>query len=282
MIYISGDYDPSTMTSIQLKKGTVLRPDAGAPCSTMMRLASDLNLAFDARYNRWVLAGDENKQYTFNEVKVGVARVTGAELELQGTFVNMSSKKLMDVYGDWVNLIGEVILGDPNKGTYTNNGVAYSLAGTSLIIYGIQPGLMDTIAIKAGTILWPDSSCKSQDPIRIANDILLVRDAEDEWVIKAGKLTTKKNTSQNTNNAVESEQKNMVQETLASYEDGPTKVRLIDKDAKLTQNGDKTALSGNVFGTVGYIVAGVLISTLVVGLIVFLKKNKKDKNEQKS
>jgi len=279
MIYISGDYDPSTMTSIQLKKGTVLRPAAGAPCSTMMRLANDLNLAFDARYNRWVLAGDENKQYTFNDVKVGVARVTGAALELQGTFVNMSSKKLMDVYGDWVNLVGEVILGDPNKGTYTNNGVTYSLAGTSLIIYGIQPGLMDTIEIKAGTILWPDSSCKSTDPIRIANDILLVRNTEDEWIIKAGKMTTKKNSSQSTNETVQSEQKDVVQETLASYDDEPTKVRLVDKDGKHVQNGKQPVVSGNVWGYIGIASVGVFAVALITCLILFLKKRKKGEGQ---
>ena len=279
MIYISGDYDPSTMTSIQLKKGTVLRPAAGAPCSTMMRLANDLNLALDARYNRWVLAGDENKQYTFNDVKVEVARVTGAALELQGTFVNMSSKKLMDVYGDWVNLIGEVILGDPNKGTYTNNGVAYSLAGTSLIIYGIQPGIMDTIEIKAGTILWPDSSCKSTDPIRIANDILLIRDTEDEWVIKAGKMTTKKNGSQSGNTTVQSEQKDVVQETLASYDDGPTMVRLVDKDGKDAQDGKQPVVSGNVWGYIGIASIGVFAVALITCLILFLKKRKKGEGQ---
>lgn len=279
MIYISGDYDPTTMTSIQLKKGTVLRPSVGAPCSTMMRLANDLNLAFDARYNRWVLAGDENKQYTFNEVKVEVARVTGAELELQGTFTKMSGKKLMDIYGDWVNLIGEVILGDPDKGTYTNNGVAYSLAGTSLIIYGIQPGLMDTIEIKAGTILWPDSSCKSQDPIRIANDIVMVRDAEDEWVIKAGKMTTKKNGSQDKNTTVQSEQKDVVQETLASYDDGPTKVRLVDKDEKNVQDGKQPVGSGNVWGYIGISSAGIFAVALITGLILFSKKRKKGEGQ---
>ncbi len=279
MIYISGDYDPSTMTSIQLKKGTVLRPAAGAPCSTMMRLANDLNLAFDARYDRWVLAGNENKQYTFNDVKVGVARVTGVELELQGTFTKMSNKKLMDVYGDWVNLVGKVILGDPDRGTYTNNGVAFSLAGTSLIIYGIQPGLMDTIEIKKGTILWPDSSCKSQNPIRIVNDILMIRDSEDEWVIKAGKMTTKKNVSQGGNTAVQSEQKDVVEETLASYDDGPTKVRLVDADGDDAQDGKEPVVSGNIWGYIGTVVVGVFAVALITGLILFLKKRKKDEEQ---
>lgn len=145
----------------------------------------DLELAYDARFHVWGLASDLNKEYNYRDVYVSVSSISGVEFWLDAKFVKNPNQAIMDVYGDWSLLNGEIILGDPAKGE-NSLVTTYTSAGTFLILYGISPGLMDSIEIPAGTILWPDASCKSADPIRIANDIKLVRDEEDDWKIVAG------------------------------------------------------------------------------------------------
>lgn len=284
MLYVSGDYNLDEITSIEFKAGTVLIPIEGAQKKTMLRLANDLKLAKDTRYNRWVLAGQENADYNFNDVQIGVTRVTGAVLELKGTFVNKTSTKLMEVYGDWVILNGAVTLGDPSTGTRTDSGAIWSLAGENLMLYGIQAGLMDSITIQAGTILWPDSSCLSADPIRIANDVILQRDEEDEWVIVAGKAAASNKNIQNTETeAVEEEATTEGVETI-STDSSEAKVRLVDENAQEKKSEDATAIaaSGNTFVYVGIAVIVVIICVLLAAFVIWRNTAaKKTKQEEK-
>ena len=185
-LYISGDYDLNTMTSVTLDQGTILVPRIDSQNTTFMRLANTLELEKESVHGRWGVKGVVQTPTEFNDVTVTVKDITGVALSLKATFVDSPNKKVMDVYGDWVHLYGEAVIGDPEKGVYTDGNVVYTLTGEQLILYGIQVGLQDSVEIKAGTILWPDASCKSQTPIRITNSILLTRDAEDEWVITVG------------------------------------------------------------------------------------------------
>lgn len=268
MLYISGDYNLDEITSIEFKAGTVLKPIEGAQHKTMLRLANDLKLAKDTRYDRWVLAGQENAEYNFNDVQIGVTRITGAVLELKGTFVNKTSTKLMDVYGDWVLLNGAVTLSDPSTGTRTENSAIWSLAGENLMLFGIQAGLMDSIVIQAGTILWPDSSCLSADPIRIVNDVILQRDEEDEWVIVAGKAAASSKKSQGTEEKITEEE--AVEEGIVpvSTDSSTVKVRLVDENAGEKKSEDAAAVttSGNSFVYVGI----AAITAICVLLAVFV------------
>lgn len=92
-------------------------------------------------------------------------------------------------------------------------------------------------------------------------------------------MTTKKNSSQSTNETVQSEQKDVVQETLASYDDGPTKVRLVDKDGEDAQDGKQPVVSRNVWGYIGIASVGVFAVALITCLILFLKKRKKGEGQ---
>ena len=277
MLYISGDYNLSKMTQIEFKAGTVLLPMEGAKCNTMLRLANDLKLAKDTRYNRWVLAGQENKEYQFNDVNLEVTRITGSVLEMRGTFKNQPNKKLKDVYGDWVLLNGAITLGDQSTGTRTDDDAVWSLAGDLLMLYGVKAGMMDFIKIPSGTILWPDSSCKSDNPIRIANDVVLTRNTEDEWVILSGKPSASTGgTQSNENSSVESEKNETAKKelTVSVNKDG-TYVRLVDANNKKSDADKVIPVSNNHLVYIAVGITSVLLVSLIVGCLVAAKKRKK-------
>lgn len=290
MIYVSGDYDLAKLRNITFKKGTVLSPMAGAKYNTMMKLSNTLELAKDTRYDRWVLAKDVNKKYNFNDVKVGVTRVTGAVLEMKGAFTENGSKQLKDIYGDWVILNGAITLGDPAKGKYTEGGAAWSLAGDMLMLYGISAGLMDSIQIKAGTVLWPDASCKSQNPIRITNDVVMRRNAEDEWVISKGRYTasmmnTTPSQKDDSTTSNKSEAKEETTTTLTEKEKDTT-VRLVEKskDTKELPTSyisiEKQESSVVVYIAVG--VGCVVLGVLAILWIILAKRRKAKGNRKES
>lgn len=281
MIYVSGDYDLSKMKTITFKKGTILEPIAGAKYNVMMKLANTLELAKDTRYDRWVLAKDVNKKYTFNDVTVGVTRVTGAVLEMKGAFKN-NDKQLKDVYGDWVLLNGAITIGDPANGKYTDGGATWSLAGDMLMLYGISAGLMDSIQIKAGTVLWPDASCKSQTPIRITNAVVMKRNAEDEWVISKGKYvkptqTTNASTDTDAKEDGQDSSSNTTTGVTIKADDGTT-VRLVDsRDTKkelTTSHISVGAEESNGMLYVGIAAGCVILGILAILWIVIAKKRK--------
>lgn len=100
-----------------------------------------------------------------------------------------------------------------------------------LMLYGISAGLMDSIQIKAGTVLWPDASCKSQNPIRITNDVVMRRNAEDEWVISKGKYTVSmmNTTTNQTDDSQTSDKAETKKETSETVTEKETTVRLVEK-----------------------------------------------------
>lgn len=272
MIYVSGDYDLSKMKTITFKKGTVLEPLAGAKYNVMMKLANTLELAKDTRYDRWVLAKDVNKKYTFHDVTVGVTRVTGAVLEMKGAF-NNNDKLLKDVYGDWVLLNGAITIGDPANGKYTDGGATWSLAGDMLMLYGISAGLMDSIQIKAGTILWPDASCKTQTPIRITNPVVMKRNAEDEWVISKGKYVKPTQTVNGSTDAdaTENGQGSSSNTTtgITIKADKDTTVRLVDpRDTKKELAVSHISVGQKENNTMLYV--GIATGCVILGILAIL------------
>lgn len=284
MIYISGDYNLDTMKKIAFEKGTVLTFLAGSLYTVPIRLSNTLTLAKDTRYDRWVNASDVNKKYTFHDVKLGVTRVTGSVLEMKGTFTKNSSKKLMDVYGDWVTLNGAVTLGDPDKGKYTDGQATWSLAGDMLMLYGISAGLMDSIQIKAGTILWPDASCKVQIPIRITNDVVMKRDAQDEWIISKGKYEAA-GTATDQQDDTQTVQTEATDDRQAeSIQKKKTSVRLVDQksDTRTLTNSTITVAAAENHITWIYVAAAsvcVLAGIAAILWIVLIRRRKGRKEE---
>lgn len=284
MIYISGDYDLNTMKKIAFEKGTVLTFLAGSLYAMPIRLANTLTLAKDTRYDRWVNASDVNKKYTFHDVKIGVTRVTGSVLEMKGTFTKNSNKQLKDVYGDWVTLNGAVTLGDPEKGKYTDGQATWSLAGDMLMLYGISAGLMDSIQIKAGTILWPDASCKVQIPIRITNDVVMKRDAQDEWIISKGKYEAAKAAANQQGDAQSAQTETKDDQKAGTVLEKQTFVRLVDKKGDTRMLSGSTITVASAENHTAWIYVAVACVSVLAGIaailwIVLIRRRKGRKEE---
>lgn len=196
MLYISGNYDLETLTSLVFKKGTVIIPQAGAQKMTYMRLKNTLELEKEPVYGRWGVKGVIKTPTKFNDVSVSVYNVTGVKVVLSPTLASGSTKTLSEVYGQGTVCYGSVVVKDPDAGVYTNDNATFVVSGNQILLVGIQVGLMDSIRINAGTILWPTTESETQIPLRITNNIRLTRNAEDEWVYKvdnnAIKLTSPK------------------------------------------------------------------------------------------
>ena len=215
-------------------------------------------------------------KYNFNDVQVEVLSVTGSALTMEATLTKSKTTKLSDIYGDWSVTTGKVFVGEPGVGIQEITAV-YSVASNYLIIYGINPGLKDSIKIEKGTILWPDSACKSQDPIRIVNDVILTRNAEDEWNIQTGNYVVDKGQIQEETIPVESEKNDKAEQTITvSTDRKETKVRLVDNDSKESMSTDDRSVSKSVNPViyVGIGATSLLLIVLVVWCIVMAKKRK--------
>ncbi len=181
MLYISGDYKLDEMTTLLIKEGTILIPNENAQNRRYMRIVNTLELEKESVYGRWGLKGVIQTPTTFNDVTLSVKSVKGLRIVFEAEISN-SNKKVKELYGNANNTYGSVIVGDPTEGVYTNENATFVVSEGNLILVGIQVGLMDSIEVKAGTILWPTASSKSQVPIRIQNNVKLTRNAEDEWM----------------------------------------------------------------------------------------------------
>lgn len=188
MLYVSGSYDLETLTSILFKEGTVLIPHSGAQNRTYMRLANTLELEKEQVYGRWGEKGVIKAPTEFNDVTVSVYNVTGVKVVLAPTLAADSTEKLSDIYGNGTLCYGSVVYGDPEQGVYTNDNVSFYISGNQILLMNASIGLMDSIEIKAGTILWPSADSGSQVPLRIQNSVVLTRNADDEWIYSVGNV----------------------------------------------------------------------------------------------
>lgn len=272
-IYISHVWDLSKVSKIEIKKGTVLTPLPNGNTEIYARIANDITFVKDTRYNRWVLDGQQNTDYNFCDVQVKVKNITGNVLELQGSFINNPGVPLKNVYGDWSTLYGAVTLDSPEKGVYINENAVYSLAGTGFFLYGIQSGMQNGIEIKAGTILWPDADCNSQEPIRIVNTIKMTRDSEDEWVIDNGSWKEADKSAQNVSSGEEQKAEDK-KENSDDVKAVNVKVQLVNRD-KEQEEIILTVPATN--GITIWVIGGIAFLVLAgcISMIVIVKKRKK-------
>lgn len=96
-------------------------------------------------------------------------------------------------YGDWTQARGMILRGVQNdktkKYTYTSEYAAYSISGNTFYIDGLRLNELEGLQIDKNTILYPDSVCKSDTPIKIMNQVRIIRDENDEWTVDT-KFTT--------------------------------------------------------------------------------------------
>lgn len=190
MLYVSGSWDLDAMTSILFKEGTVLIPYSGAQNKTYMRLANTLELEKEEAYGRWGEKGVIETPTEFHEVTVSVYNVTGVKVVLEPTLTSGLSKKISDIYGNGTLCYGSVIYGEPGQGVYTNENASFYVSGNQILLMNASIGLMDSIEMKAGTILWPSADSASQVPLRIQNSVVLTRNVDDEWIYSVENVVT--------------------------------------------------------------------------------------------
>lgn len=171
---------PLDATSIVIPAGTLF-VDKDGSSTNLLRVTNAVELEKEPVYGRWGIKGTVSTPTTFNDIAVNVHTLTGVYIALGA---QTEKNWLLDMYGSGAYFYGEAVIGDPERGVYTNDNMRFNLSGDQLVTSTVKIGLMDSITIKAGTILWPATECKSQVPIRITTDVELTRDAEDDWVIK--------------------------------------------------------------------------------------------------
>lgn len=107
--------------------------------------------------------------------------------------VTPDGKRIDATYGDWTQARGMIQRGVQNEKTkkysYTSEYAAYSITGDTFYIDGLRLNELEGLQIDKNTVLYPDSVCKSDTPIKILNQVRIVRDKNDEWVVDT-KFTT--------------------------------------------------------------------------------------------
>ena len=182
--------------SFELKKGTKLTPvltgtwakDIEGQSYTLTRKVSVIKENeswFDTDYKE-----ELSKQEPL-EVKIVFDCVKGSAAIFRVVLPN--GKEIDDLYGDWTTARGVVMRGikevDAGSYSYTSEIAAYSITGNMFYMDGLRLHEIDALQINAGTILYADATCISTQPIKITNQVRLIRDANDEWVIDK-KFTT--------------------------------------------------------------------------------------------
>lgn len=228
------------------------------------------------------------------EVKIVFDCVKGSAAIFKVVLPN--GKEIDDIYGDWTTARGVILRGvaeaDAGNYSYTSEIAAYSITGNMFYMDGLRLHELDALQIDAGTILYADATCNSTQPIKITNQVRLIRDANDEWVIDKT-FTTEYNlvaesetVSDNQNKADSSEeQKDVVseqkEEIIASDKEDKnykaTNIRYHDETED--EEANSSVQENNILILAIGITSGVLLAALCI-LLIIANKKRKDKQEQ--
>lgn len=286
--------------SFELKEGTELTPVvtgtwvkniSGQP----YKLTKGISVVKEG--TTWMDAdyADEISKLEPMEVKVVFERVQNGAAVL--TVITPDGKSIDSTYGDWTTAWGTILRGvldaETKKCTYTSEKAAYSITGSTFYISGLRLNELDGLQIDKGTILYPDATCKSIQPIKIMNQFRIVRDANDEWEVDKT-FTTDYNLTSSSNNAsenagttdktetVESVVQEEVEEIVsgeAENEDySPTNIRYHEEDDDVSQT-DKTT-SGDYTSWIIIASVGTLLVVLGIIILLALRRRKKEQQEE--
>ena len=205
-------------------------------------------------------------------------------------------KEIDDIYGDWTTATGTILRGvtetNAGKYNYTSEIAAYSITGNMFYMDGLRLHELDALQIDAGTILCADATCNSTQPIKIANQVRLIRDANDEWIIDKTfttdyDLMAENETVADNQNKAESseEQKDVVsqqkEEIVAPAEDDKNyAIENIQYHDEADDEGANSSIhASNTPIIVIGIGSGVLLALLCI-LLIIANKKRKNKQEQ--
>lgn len=239
--------------TFKMKKGTKLTPITVGTWSKDITgqpyiLANDIDVTKNGEV--WMNTEYMKKLETVEpiEVKVKFKQILNSAAVFE--VVTPDGKRIDATYGDWTTARGMIKRGvlneKNNKYSYSSEYAAYSITGDTFYIDSLRLNELEGVQIDKNTIVYPDSSCKSDVPIKIVNQVRIVRDENDEWV-----LDTKFSTEQDVENVAADEQsENSSQESSndsssASSDDSSAIVQL-GAVAELEENKKNNYLDGNI------------------------------------
>ena len=282
----------------ELKKGAVLTPIIvgtwsknvnGQPyqLSEGVSIVKDGTTWMDVDYFEYI------KNAEPLNVKIVFERVKGRAAIMR--VVTPDGQSIDSIYGDWTTARGNILRGIMNTATgaytYENELAAYSITGNTFYIDGLRLNELDGLQIDAGTILYPDSTCKSNIPIKIVNQLRIIRDENDEWQVDKSFTTDYDLVDVNAaSNGTQGNSDSSESSDEADKKNDDTKLSGTDKEDNsynlsniLFHSDSKDVLptSGKTVST--YIWVIILIAVIVpaagVGLFVFKDRKKKIKQE---
>jgi len=286
--------------TLVLKKGAILTPVSSTSWSKDIKgqpykLTKKMDIVMSDGV--WMDADYKEQLDNMKPVEVRIVFDSVQDRVIILKVVTNNNKKISDLYGDWTTARGSLYRGILNektkKYTYGEVQAAYSITDAVFYIDGLALHELDSIRIKKGTILYPESTCKSKIPIMIMNDFGLIRNKDDEWVVDDKFTSYLEPNKDNPKPDVESEEPKentpiveqneevKTEETINSEENSDHYLasNILFHDER---NSQKTFISeSKKMIPDGIIVAGIIILLLLgAGAIVLFSLGNKKRNKQ--
>ena len=176
----NSNIDVKNASKIQIKAGTVLSSGGVKP----IKINNEINLVKDS--GKWFSVTDINQGIKYNMIKINYSKFDGRGFYYDAVIISGpdQGKVVADVYGDWASSEGKLIFnGKEILGVY-------STASSYIYAAGNYSGeTLSSFKIKADTVLIPSAKAKSQVPMKIVNEVDLVKDNKyNRWVLNDGSI----------------------------------------------------------------------------------------------
>lgn len=238
--------------TFKMKKGTKLTPITVGTWSKDITgqpyiLANDIDVTKNGEV--WMNTSYMEKVETIEplEVKVKFKQILNSAAVFE--VVTPDGKRIDAKYGDWTTARGMIkrgILNDKTKKySYTSEYAAYSITGDTFYIDGLRLNELEGVQIDKNTILYPDGICMSDVPIKIMNQVRIVRDENDEWI-----LDEKFSTEQDVENIATDEQSEDSDQNSAddssNTANGTNEISQLGVVNEIEENKKNNYLDGNI------------------------------------
>ena len=279
---------------LEFKKGTTLTPVVvGSWTSNVTGQPYKLTAGLDITYHdsTWMETEKLNAISALNplEVRIVFRQVRGRTLLLG--VITPDGKEISDIYGDWT--YGQSVLkaGEKNPSTgqmtYTTKRGPFCITGDRFWIDGFEIYNLDAVQIDAGTVIYPDKICNSIRPIKIMNNLRIVRDDLDEWVLDASfsevweENTSSGNSGSESASGVAEEPENKKQEIKRNENDRkPSNIVFNAKrETEKKTMTEESRVSGFVIALIAA-AAAVVAGAVTGGIVIAGKHRKRRKAEE--
>ena len=277
--YVAGNYSnwARQQTKIKIAKDTIITPNLDTYSQVPIRIVNELNLQKETTYGLWRLVENLNDPIEFYDVEVKATDAKANRLELKVTTPDGKEFKLKEIYGTGSSFYGPMVLYEPGEEPYTNKDAEYHISGGKLVVNNIGLVTKDSIKIEAGTVLLARSST-CMIPLRIVNTLVLVRDADDEWIVeKEDEKSTTSTTNQTASKAEEKKQEGdeILDQSVVTR--NPVVKSVSEDNGQQMANGEANYTMYIIGAAIGLCALAALTFWLI---IIARKKKKSDEKEQ--